>query len=176
MYVKKNPCELHHFIWSHNYFCTKCVPPSLRECRYATLLNETYSPPSHLLMHGFYNLPLWFSRRQREKPCSAISLSSSAASQPVMNEACISDQYYLWGITGRPDSHTSHSLLSASACVDAGVTRFWSIHIIYMRQLFLVFGFVRHVLLPFDRSVLGLTALITVSTEASATFTCLSKH
>lgn len=33
---------------------------------YVMLLSKIYSPPSHLLMHGFYNLLLWFSRWQRK--------------------------------------------------------------------------------------------------------------
>ncbi len=120
---KKNPCQQktpnNHFIW-HYYFVSVSVPHLVN----AALLSETYSPPSHLLMHGSYNSPLWFSRRRRERPCSAISLSSSAASQPVMNEPCISDQYYLRGITSRLDSHTTtahcslcHVCLCVCVCV-----------------------------------------------------------
>lgn len=67
-------------------------------------------PPPHLLMHGFGDSPLrFFSAQWRERPCSAISRGSSAASQPVMNEACVRDQYYLWGITTSSISSTSSS-------------------------------------------------------------------
>ena len=78
------------------------------------------------LCMGSYSLPLWF-WGDRERPCSAISPSSSAASQPVMNEARVSDQYYLWGITGRPDSHTWAGSCSLCMCasVHAWVTHSW---------------------------------------------------
>ena len=81
----------------------------------------------------------------RERPCSAISLSSSAASQPVMNEACVSDQYYLWRITSRPDSRRWAADCFLCVCVCGYWGNSFIVHLMYVKAgpcLITIVGFV----------------------------------